>query len=245
MFIFDINLKDQILKIILSNLRNINLMIKIFFLFAILVFCNDVIAQQSECKVIPANISGTYTGGCKNGLANGKGIARGIDTYEGRFKNGIPDGNGTYTWATGKYFEGHWKNGMKEGAGKMVYRDSTVSGFWKDDKYLGKTTTSPFIIKFSLSVPRYTITKSDAVDNVVRIKIMMNGDDNFIEDFSMGYSSGEEYRINNIYSIRNPSFPLDVKVTYTSWNQIHTGTHAVIFEFTINDQGAWDVTLFN
>jgi FlaG/FlaF family flagellin (archaellin) len=74
---------------------------------------------------------------------------------------------------------------------------------------------------------------------------MMNGDDNFIEDFSMGYNSGEEYRINNIYCIRNPSFPLDVKVTYTSWNQIHTATHAVIFEFTINDQGAWDITLFN
>jgi len=61
-------------------------MIKVLFLFAFLVFCNNANTQQSECKVIPANISGSYSGGCKNGLANGKGIAQGVDRYEGRFK---------------------------------------------------------------------------------------------------------------------------------------------------------------
>lgn len=220
-------------------------MIKTLFLFVVLVFCNNAYTQQVECKVIPANISGSYKGGCKKGLANGEGIAQGIDRYEGKFKNGMPDGNGTYKWVNGTYYEGQWKNGKREGMGKMVYADSIITGFWKDDKYKGKNLIQPYIIKFSLSISRYNFAKSIDVDNGVRIKILMNGDDNFIDNFSMGYSSGEEYRLNNFYCIRNPSFPLDIKVTYTTWNHIHTEQHDAIFEFTIYEQGAWDVNIVN
>jgi hypothetical protein len=220
-------------------------MVKVLFLFAVLVICNNANTQQSECKVIPASISGSYSGGCKNGLANGRGVAQGIDRYEGRFKNGMPDGNGTYKWVNGTYYEGQWKKGKREGMGKMVYRDSTVDGVWKDDKYLGKASVPQYVIKLSRSVSRYTIKKSIDVDNGVRIKILMNGDDNFIDDLSIAYSSGEEYRVNNIYGIRNTTFPLDVKVTYRTWNHIHTEQHDAIFEFTINDRGTWDVTIVN
>jgi len=220
-------------------------MVKKLLIFLVLVSSNYVYAQQSECKVIPANISGSYSGGCKNGFAHGKGIAQGVDRYEGRFTMGIPDGNGTYTWANGTYFKGVWKNGKKDGIGKMVYKDSTVAGYWKDDKYLGEKFVPPYRIKFSRSVPRYSVTKSGNIDNGVAIRIMIGGDDDLVDDFSMAYSSGEEYRLNNFYCLRNTSVPLDVKVTYTSWNQIHTATHAVIFEFTILDPGKWDVTIYN
>jgi hypothetical protein len=220
-------------------------MVNKLFLIVVLIYGSFASAQQSECKVILANISGSYSGGCKNGLAHGKGIAQGVDRYEGRFINGMPDGDGTYTWANGTYYEGQWKNGRKEGMGKMGYLDSLVVGYWRDDKYLGEKFVPPFKIKYSLSVPRYTLTKSGSVDNGVAIRIMMEGDDNFIEDLSLAYSSGGEYRISNIYGIRNTSVPLDVKVTYRSWNQIRTATHQVIFEFTIYEQGTWDVTIFN
>jgi len=95
-------------------------------------------SQQSDCKVIKAEISGTYEGGCKKGLAQGNGIAQGIDRYEGQFIKGLPSGRGTYKWASGVYYEGEWKNGLREGEGKMVYPDSIVSGIWKEDKYTGK-----------------------------------------------------------------------------------------------------------
>ena len=44
-----------------------------------------VYAQQTDCKVTMPKLSGTYTGGCKKGLAQGKGIAQGVDRYEGQF----------------------------------------------------------------------------------------------------------------------------------------------------------------
>jgi len=43
--------------------------------------------------MVPA-LQGTYDGGCKNGMAQGKGTARGTDTYMGFFKNGLPNGKG-------------------------------------------------------------------------------------------------------------------------------------------------------
>ncbi len=80
----------------------------------------------------------------------------------------------------------------------------------------------------------------------VRIKIMQNAvENNDIEDFSLAYDSGNEYRMGNIYGIENITFPLYVKVTYRSWNAFRTGRFDVAFEFTINDPGVWNVTIFN
>jgi len=110
-------------------------MVNRLFLIVVLIFGNYVYAQQNDCKVTIADISGSYSGGCKNGLAHGKGVAQGIDRYEGQFMKGKPDGKGIYKWANGTSFEGQWKNGMREGMGKMVYSDSVVTGYWRDDKY--------------------------------------------------------------------------------------------------------------
>ena len=38
-----------------------------------------------------------------------------------------------YKWADGTYYEGHSENGNRDGSGKMVYRDSTVTGYWKEE----------------------------------------------------------------------------------------------------------------
>jgi hypothetical protein len=212
----------------------------------ILTIGSNLYAQTSECRVSKASISGSYTGGCKNGLAHGKGIAQGTDRYEGQFVKGLPGGKGTYRWASGVYYEGEWKNGMREGEGKMVYPDSTVTGFWKEDKFQGAALIKPYEIITSMSVSRFTFTKASGSTAGVRIRVTQGGLDNIsIEDFSLIYDSGSEYRSGNYYGIENVRFPLSVKVKYRSWNQLMTTQYSVIFEFVINQPGNWELVLIN
>jgi hypothetical protein len=217
-------------------------------LIMILVFGKYVSAQQTDCKVTIAEINESYSGDCKNGLAHGKGIARGIDYYEGQFIKGMPDGKGTYRWASGIYYEGQWKQGMKEGIGKMVYKDSVTTGYWKADNYFGEKYIPPYSITRSRSVARSSISKTIGTLNEVRIRILQGGTViKFIENFSMYSSSGTEYNTGdfNGFGIQNTLFPLDVKIKYTSWNKMHTDQYEVIFEFTINDPGSWEVIINN
>ena len=203
-------------------------------------------SQNTDCKVIKTEISGTYSGGCRKGLAHGKGIAQGTDRYEGEFIKGLPSGIGVYRWANNVYYEGEWKNGMREGEGKMVYPDSVVYGIWKEDKYMGKKAIAPYKIVTSMSVSRSTITKSADRNFGVKIRIKQGGLDNIsIENFTMAYDSGSEYRSGNYYGIENVTFPLSVKVKYRSWNQLMTSQFSVIFEFVINEPGSWDVVIIN
>jgi hypothetical protein len=203
-------------------------------------------AQDSDCKVALPAISGTYSGGCKSGLAQGKGIAQGIDHYEGQFDKGMPEGKGTYTWADGSYYEGQWKEGVKEGKGKMVYKDSTVKGFWKNGKYVGEKLVPAFKVMNTLSVTRYNIAKTSNIGNEVRIKILQAGSDNMtIEDLSLAYDSGQEYRMGSNLVIQNVLFPLDMKIKYRCSNLFRTSQFNVIFEFAIFEAGTWEVTITN
>ncbi len=221
-------------------------MLRSTFLYILLISATCVFAQQTDCKVLIPGISGTYSGGCKKGLANGKGVAQGIDRYEGQFSKGLPYGYGTYTWASGVYYEGSWKKGLRDGEGKMVYPDSTVTGVWKEDKYMGKKAAYPYRIVSSLSVSRYTFTKSADKNNIILIRIMQGGLDNIsIEDFSLAYDSGTEFRNGNYYGLENVRFPLTVKLKYRTWNQLMTSQSNVIFEFLINQPGSWKVVVVN
>jgi hypothetical protein len=68
---------------------------KLFFVLLIITGSN-IYEQTGDCRVAKASISGSYTGGCKNGLAQVKGVAQGIDRYEGQFVKGLPSGTGIY-----------------------------------------------------------------------------------------------------------------------------------------------------
>jgi hypothetical protein len=217
-----------------------------FFLILVLISGNIVCSQQTDCKVLKPEISDSYSGGCKNGLANGKGVARGIDYYEGQFDKGMPSGKGTYKWADGTYYEGHWENGNRDGSGKMVYRDSTVTGYWKDDIYAGKKLIPPYEVLRTESVSRSNISKSVGAADEVRIRILQGGSDNrTVSNLSISSSSGDEYRTDNIYGLEKVRFPLDVKVSYTSRTQFGTSQFRVIFEFRINEPGVWEVSITN
>jgi len=128
----------------------------------------------------------------------------------------------------------------------MVYRDSVVTGYWKGNIYQGKELKPPYKITNIRNISRYTITKTVDRANEVRIKILMGGSDNTeIEEFALAYDSGTEYRMGNTFGIQNTSFPLYVKISYRTWNQMHTAHHDVIFEFTIYEAGTWDVIISN
>ncbi len=216
------------------------------FLFPVLFAGNIAYSQENDCKVLKPEISESYSGGCKNGLADGKGVARGIDYYEGQFDKGLPTGKGTYKWADGTYYEGHWENGNREGSGKMVYRDSTVTGYWKDDIYAGKKLIPPYEVMRTMSVSRYNIIKSVGAVDEVRIRILQGGSDNrSVTNLSISSSSGDEFRTDNVYGLEKVVFPLDVKVSYTSRTQFGTSQFNVIFNFRINEPGVWEVTISN
>jgi len=203
-------------------------------------------AQPSTCKVLMESISATYSGKCRKGLAHGMGIAQGIDHYRGQFNKGLPNGQGIYTWSDGSYYDGQWKAGMKEGKGKMIFADSVVTGFWKNDQFVGEMVDAPYKVIYSLSVPRYSFSKSSPAGYLIRLRIMQGGSDNAtIEDFSLAYTSGDEYRNGPYFCVQNITFPVDVKVKYRAWNQLRTSQFNVIFEFTISEPGTWDVTISN
>jgi hypothetical protein len=205
-----------------------------------------IYAQQSDCIVKMASISGSYVGECKKGLAHGKGSATGTDFYQGEFNKGLPEGKGIYKWANGAYYDGEWKKGMREGHGKYVYGDSIAEGFWKADRFQGKKPTPPYKISAVRNIQRLTITKGIETGNGVKIKLLLGGSDNSeVNDLSLAYTNGSEYRNIGTYGIENINVPLDVTVRYTTWNQLHTVQYDVVLEFTILEPGVWHVTITN
>lgn len=216
----------------------------IFFLLIIITIGNVIYSQETSCKVLKKEISGSYSGECKNGYAHGQGIAKGIDQYDGRFKKGLPDGKGIYTWANGFYYDGEWKDGLKEGKGRMVYKDSTSSGYWKYDKYVGEKLIPAYMITRSLSITRSTFTKVSGVNNNVTIKLARGGNENAdISNFTIALSSGNEYHIGPTLGIQNAIFPLDVIIKFRALNPIHTSEYDAQFEFTINEPASWNVMI--
>jgi hypothetical protein len=221
-------------------------MIKYFYLIVFLILGSYGFAQQGPCKVKMPEISGSYSGDCKKGLAHGEGVAQGTDHYKGHFFKGLPDGFGTYKWANGSWYEGEWKSGMRSGQGKFVSGDSVVSGYWKANRYQGAVRVPSYQIKADRNVQRYTITKSVEAGNGVKIKLMLGGVENTqVEDFSLAYTSGSEYRNIGTYGIENSSVPLEVTVRYITWNQLHTAQYDVFFEILIIDPGTWNINIIN
>ncbi|HOF20292.1 MAG TPA: hypothetical protein PLO24_03495 [Bacteroidales bacterium] len=202
-------------------------------------------SQQTECAVKMESISGEYSGKCKKGLAHGQGIASGTDRYEGEFRNGLPHGTGKYTWANGDYYRGGWKKGLKEGEGRLVKADSSVvEGIWKQDSYVGKKLIAAYKINKSMSVTRYSFRKTNSTANDVKVKLIRGGIENSgVDNLIIAHTSGSQYRSGSHTGIQNPLFPLDIKVTFTAWNMFRTAKSDVIFDFTINQPGSWEVVI--
>jgi hypothetical protein len=209
----------------------------------------SVLFAQENCRVLKPEINGTYTGKCKKGLADGKGISLGTDKYDGQFKEGFPSGKGTYTWANGDVYVGEWKNGLRNGEGDLTYnigeKDTTISGLWENDKYIGPKPKEPEVLS-KTSIDRYNIYKQGDIKDRVLIEFLQNGTRNVgISNLLISSDRGTETNLGYQVGYENIVFPVTIRLSYTTYNKLGTQQIYAIFEFKIYERGDWRVEIHN
>ncbi len=185
---------------------------RVLLLLSLLLFAlfNAVAQQPPTCKVLLKEISATYSGECHDSLANGKGSAKGVDSYTGTFKNGLPDGKGTYTYKNGDVYSGEWSNGLKNGKGKFKYsvngKATTLVGFWKDGEYAGPTKPAEdYRITNISGIENYSIKRTDSSENVVLI---------------------------SFEKVMRKYIPGDLEITFTSGHKVLQNLSLAVFDYT-------------
>ena len=225
-----------------------------FFFFFLIGSVSFSEAQKLDCKVLKEEINKEYTGKCKNGLAHGKGVAKGKNLYEGNFKKGLPHGKGTLKYSLDEYYIGGWKKGLEHGKGKLYYKingaDSVKVGYWEEGKYIGKKLIPPYKVKMKVGVDRYSFNWLDegngATTNRVIIKFMLSGSDNTgITNIRLQNDSGNRISYRNTVGFENISFPFVCRLNYNTPNKLRTMVHTVTFDFVINKPGNWELILNN
>lgn len=107
------------------------------------------IADKRGCKVANpfprAGESITWSGGCKNGFADGEGVLQWFlngkedDRYEGNLEMGWAEGHGVLYRGDGGKYDGDWKHSIQEGTGRYDAPDgSWYEGQWKMGKPHGQ-----------------------------------------------------------------------------------------------------------
>ncbi len=216
-----------------------------FFLIAL---GSTFLFAQQKCEVLKVDISGEYLGDCKNGLAHGKGLAKGQNTYEGEFKKGLPNGKGTIIYSDGGKYMGEWKDGARQGEGiyttKINGADVVSDGIWKNDAYVGKKPVKQFEVIKQISVSRYTIRKVSDETNRVTIKVRSNGQalkntfDNVI------VNSGNRTNTDGYVMFENINmYPFSCDLRYSVPSKMGATTIDVEFFFKILAEGDWMVEI--
>lgn len=91
-------------------------------------------AQIGPCMVADPDLQVQYSGGCRDGRAEGYGEAHGSARYRGEFKAGRPHGKGVKTWPGDERYEGDFVEGRKEGTGMYVWGRRSR---WPGQRYTG------------------------------------------------------------------------------------------------------------
>ena len=95
-----------------------------------------LIGYGAPCKVIDPDLAqGVYSGGCKDGLAEGYGEVTGASTYRGDFKAGKKHGKGIKVMPNGDRYAGDFSDDYRDGKGAYVWGDKTP---WAGDRYEGE-----------------------------------------------------------------------------------------------------------
>jgi len=214
--------------------------------------------SQNNCKVLKPGIDSTYTGDCKQGLANGQGTASGVDRYTGEFKKGLPDGTGTYIWINGDKYEGQWKKGLRDGSGKYTTayngRDSVITGIWQSDKYIGEESIKPYVILFRNGVTRVSCIRTGDQPLRVSYKFTRGGTSSEhtspISNLLLQGSSGSESSSSSYFGFDDVTFPFEGKITFSAPSALSSpGSQSAVtlnyeLNLVINQPGAWMVTIF-
>lgn len=217
----------------------------ISFVFIILIAIPTY--SQEDCKVLQADINKEYKGDCAKGLANGKGIATGINTYQGEFKKGYPNGTGTITYADGSTYSGEWKKGMKNGEGKFIQtikgKDSITEGVWKNDKYIGLKKVKEYDVIKKISVQRYMIRKIGDDINQVTIQIKNKGMSVPIPKNIIGSNGNLIFNQGKAIFENITTYPFTCDMNYEIQNSMGGTSTTVEFSFKILVKGNWIVEL--
>lgn len=219
----------------------------ISFILFVFILSSAYSQTDKSCKVLIAKISGVYNGDCKNGLAHGKGIAKGVDTYVGRFKKGMPNGQGKYTWENGDYYDGNWKKGKRNGKG-IMYQNTDgkkVLGLWKDDVFIKEIVEPPYKIIRSLNVMSVIITENPrGVKGNVDIYFNRDGRiTRSVNSLSLESSSGAISQSMNYCGFENVIFPIEGKISFTTSNRLNVGTIQCDVEFKITKESSWKIVI--
>ena len=91
-------------------------------------------SYAQTCKVMDPELIGSYTGGCKDGYADGFGSANGFASYAGEFQSGQKHGKGIKRWPWGDRYEGNFVKDRKQGIGIYTW---SMDGPWSGEKYSG------------------------------------------------------------------------------------------------------------
>ena len=202
----------------------------------------SVLLAQDECNVLLQRIGVSYTGSCKKGLADGQGEAIGLDHYIGEFKKGYPHGFGTYKWQTGELYEGEWQRGLRHGQGIYTFRymdrDSTIAGIWKDDKYVGVDEIIPYEIEYRNGIGRVSVVRTG--DRPYVRYVFSRGN---ISNLILQGSSGSENIVTSFTGFDQVTFPFKGTIKFNAPNAWMTAMLTCELRLTINQPGAWVVTI--
>lgn len=219
-----------------------------FLIFSIFSFGNSIKAQDLDCLVKDTSLIGEYNGECKNGLAHGKGVAKGINIYSGNFKKGIPHKFGRYTWMSGDYYEGNFKNGKRNGFGKLVYTENRerkiLEGYWNNDKYIGEfeKTSDMYQVIRSFNITRSQFVRTNTEGNHILIRFVSTVE---VSNFSMMGSSGTSNDFQDYLEFRDVEYPFEGYIRYNSPNKANTGVFMKELKFKLLAKGNWEITIIN
>lgn len=222
---------------------------KAFWQISIFLFSLGIAAQaQDSCHVLVKGLQGSYTGGCKKGLANGKGEAKGVDSYSGYFKNGVPNGEGTYIWATGEKYVGTWYKGQKNGDGslfcKIDGRDTVLAGMWNKDKYEGPKPLPP-VVNNKYNIQNIFFNRNGDGSLIYIYITIAGGPNTTVSNLNIMTNSGIEFTSGSYHGFDKVSFPFICKISYSYKNAFMTGVNDCGAEFVIKQPGIWTVKIFN
>ena len=215
----------------------------------LLALTTSAVIAQDNCQVLLPQISESYTGSCKNGLADGKGEAFGTDQYKGDFKKGLPEGKGVYIWQTGETYDGSWKKGLREGNGSYTFKsagkDTVMTGIWKEDKYMGEKAVAPYVILFKTSITRVSCVKSGDTPGYVVYKFSRaGGSASDINELMLTGSTGNETISSNFTGFEQVTFPFEGKIKFVAPNALRTAMMSCELRYQINEPGAWTITIY-
>lgn len=219
----------------------------LFLIFISLIQLNALAQENEACKVLLPEISESYQGACKNGLAHGNGIAKGLDVYEGKFKKGLPHGEGKYTWSNGNFYDGSWKEGKRNGKGIMynASEEQKILGMWKNDVFIKKIEERPYVILQKMGVTGFSFKeKMNTAPGSVEIVFARDGvESKMVQNLMIDASSGFVKTSDRYSGVDNITFPTEIKVEFTAPNRFQTTTINYGFKFRVVKESSWKVII--